>query len=353
MTLKTLLLGSATAFAVVGGAQAADLSVAEPVDYVRICDAFGTGYWYIPGTDTCLAIHGSVEFSLNWHSLSNVYYGGTHSASWDFVTEAGLNFTAKSMTEFGELGAKIAYTAKYDNASASSPTVSLDNISLWVGPLTLGHTNSVFDGGGGYADSVYREDISVDQVALAWTMSGFGLALGIEDPRDRWGTSLGTSYSMPDIVAAATLSQGAWDAKVSAGFSQIAGMSVFGVAGNVTIKLDAIAAGDAVRFGGAFGTGASYVDGQAGALAATGRAVNGASNWSAYATFQHFFTSALSTAWSFGYLSNGTAGSWQAGGNLVWVPVTGLQAKIQGQYVVTAPATTGVWTGKVAVKRSF
>jgi hypothetical protein len=106
MTLKTLLLGSATAFAVVGGAQAADLSVAEPVDYVRICDAFGTGYWYIPGTDTCLAIHGNVEFSLNWHSLSNVYYGGTHSANWNFVTSAGLNFTAKSMTELASSARK-------------------------------------------------------------------------------------------------------------------------------------------------------------------------------------------------------------------------------------------------------
>jgi hypothetical protein len=41
MKLKTLLLSSAAAFAVVGGAQAADLSVAEPVDYVKVCDAFG------------------------------------------------------------------------------------------------------------------------------------------------------------------------------------------------------------------------------------------------------------------------------------------------------------------------
>jgi len=65
MKLKTLLLGSATAFAVVGGAQAADLSVAEPVEFVKVCDAFGTGYWYIPGTDTCLAIHGYVQFDAS------------------------------------------------------------------------------------------------------------------------------------------------------------------------------------------------------------------------------------------------------------------------------------------------
>ena len=59
MTLKTLLLGSAATFVAFGGAaQAADLSVAEPVESVRVCDAFGSGYWYIPGTETCIAIHG-------------------------------------------------------------------------------------------------------------------------------------------------------------------------------------------------------------------------------------------------------------------------------------------------------
>ena len=54
MTLKTLLLGSAAAFAVVGGAQAADLSVAEPVESVKVCDTFGAGYWYIPGSEPIL-----------------------------------------------------------------------------------------------------------------------------------------------------------------------------------------------------------------------------------------------------------------------------------------------------------
>ncbi len=70
MKLKTLLLSSAAAFAFVGAAQAADLSVAEPVDYVKVCDAFGAGYWYIPGTDTCLKIGGLVQFDVNFHSNS-------------------------------------------------------------------------------------------------------------------------------------------------------------------------------------------------------------------------------------------------------------------------------------------
>ncbi|WP_206064828.1 porin [Nitratireductor mangrovi] len=33
----------------------------EAVDYVRVCDAFGTGFYYIPGTETCLRIGGRIR----------------------------------------------------------------------------------------------------------------------------------------------------------------------------------------------------------------------------------------------------------------------------------------------------
>ena len=64
MNIKGLLLGTAAAFAVVSGAQAADAIVAaapEPMEYVKVCDAFGAGYFYIPGTETCLKIGGLVR----------------------------------------------------------------------------------------------------------------------------------------------------------------------------------------------------------------------------------------------------------------------------------------------------
>src|SRR5260221_13747914 len=40
---------------------------AQPVQYVRICDAFGQGFFNIPGTDTCIRVSGGVEAG----------YGGT------------------------------------------------------------------------------------------------------------------------------------------------------------------------------------------------------------------------------------------------------------------------------------
>ena len=58
--LKGLLLGSAAALVSVAAAQAADLPErqAAPIEYVRICDAYGAGFFYIPGTDTCLKVGG-------------------------------------------------------------------------------------------------------------------------------------------------------------------------------------------------------------------------------------------------------------------------------------------------------
>ena len=61
--VKSLLLGSAAGLAAVAGAQAADLPVAKaaPVEYVRVCSTYGAGFFYIPGTETCLRVGGRVR----------------------------------------------------------------------------------------------------------------------------------------------------------------------------------------------------------------------------------------------------------------------------------------------------
>ena len=63
MTMKSLLLGAAAGLMTVGAAQAADLPMtkAEAVEYVKVCTEFGAGFFYIPGSDTCLKIGGEVR----------------------------------------------------------------------------------------------------------------------------------------------------------------------------------------------------------------------------------------------------------------------------------------------------
>jgi hypothetical protein len=63
--VKSLILGSAAGLIAMSGAQAADLPVkAKAVEYVKICSLYGAGFWYIPGTDTCIKLGGYLRVDV-------------------------------------------------------------------------------------------------------------------------------------------------------------------------------------------------------------------------------------------------------------------------------------------------
>src|SRR5215510_1452453 len=114
MKMQSLLLGSAAGLVAVSGTQAADLPVkAKPVEYVRICSLYGEGFFYIPGTDTCLKIGGWVRYDQ--------YFGNTGGSGSPFITGGGgrndsfdsndygtrsrtvVSFDARTQTEYGVL----------------------------------------------------------------------------------------------------------------------------------------------------------------------------------------------------------------------------------------------------------
>jgi hypothetical protein len=76
--IKSVLLGSAAAFGSGAAAQAAELPArnAAPIEYVRICDAYGSGFFYIPGTETCLRVGGSVVGEWRAWNTSSRLAGG-------------------------------------------------------------------------------------------------------------------------------------------------------------------------------------------------------------------------------------------------------------------------------------
>ena len=114
MNIKSLLLGSAAALAAVSGAHAADAIVAaepEPVEYVRVCDAYGTGYFYIPGTETCLNVGGYLRFDVGF-GAGDAYKNNT-ADDWDVRTRAHVNFIAKSDTEYGVLTSAIILESNF------------------------------------------------------------------------------------------------------------------------------------------------------------------------------------------------------------------------------------------------
>ena len=94
MTNRTMLLKCAVAaLAMTAGLQPATAGDADPAAYVRACDAYGQGFFYIPGTETCLKIGGYLRHEIA--AGDNVYYGGSLDGP-KGKTRASLRFDARS-----------------------------------------------------------------------------------------------------------------------------------------------------------------------------------------------------------------------------------------------------------------
>ncbi|MGO7107950.1 porin, partial [Rhizobium johnstonii] len=144
MNIRMVLLASAAAFAASTPVLAADAIVAaepEPVEYVRVCDAYGTGYFYIPGTETCLKIEGYIRFQVNVGDNP----GGDNDSDWDAVTRGQVQFTAKSDTEYGPLTGVIVMQFNADNATDQEAI--LDSAYLDVAGFRAGLFYSWWDDG--------------------------------------------------------------------------------------------------------------------------------------------------------------------------------------------------------------
>ncbi|MCK1306302.1 porin [Bradyrhizobium sp. 45] len=108
--VKSLLLGSAAGLLAVGGAQAADLPVkAKAVEYVKICSLYGAGFYYIPGTDTCIKLGGYLraEVALNSNSVFSGQLTGNNGARnrltnyYTMRAREDLNIDTRTATEYG------------------------------------------------------------------------------------------------------------------------------------------------------------------------------------------------------------------------------------------------------------
>ena len=112
MINRTLLLGTVAALSIASSSFAADAVVAaapEPMEYVKVCDAFGTGYFYIPGSETCLKISGVVRYDIG-----STYDFGAKSGDKYFTTNdmtGRLDVYANNETEYGKAYSFIRFDA--------------------------------------------------------------------------------------------------------------------------------------------------------------------------------------------------------------------------------------------------
>ena len=265
---KSLLLGSAAGLVAVAGAQAADLPVkAKNYEYVRICSAYGAGFFYIPGTDTCLKIGGrvraeyrglSVEGKFTGTGTNRVATGGPigHTKYIDndttqttgFRTRARIDLDARTATEYGTLRTYIRLQTTHNsgayNGYGESRTTELDRAFVQFLGFTAGRTVSFFDfsEGTNYATLRFSDGEVTDLLAYTATFgNGFSFTLSIEDPTFRGQTGYGAydTYSaggywigpvfeadlaqrsqIPDVVAAFRVDQAWGSLQLSAAMHQ-------------------------------------------------------------------------------------------------------------------------------------
>jgi len=394
---KSLMLGSAAALAAVAGASAADLpsKKAAPAQYVKICDAAGAGYFYIPGSDTCLKIGGYAELDWVYRSTKGIYTApgvlvtaAARRSNMSPSIDAEIQLDSITKTSFGDLHTAIGFEASPGDGSPAGNSASsayLDYAYLeWAG-LTAGKHESFFHNIGGLYSGYQTPDYKTN--LLAYTASfggGFSATVSLEDANGANGPSAAGSVlapgvspyfssvngtRMPDVVAALRVKQGWGEASLIAGLHQTnynddvqaantytgvnKSKTGYGLMGYVSVNLPMLAAGDSISFQGVYEKGAQrflggYNSPYNGVQNSGGDIVDGAAltGWSVLGDFKHNWTPTVSTEIEGSYtrvkipavsaLATNTTvfgySMWGVGQVTKWTPVKGLEFGIDTAY---------------------
>ncbi|BCH17704.1 MULTISPECIES: porin [unclassified Mesorhizobium] len=233
MNIKSLLLGSAAALVAVSGARAADAVVVaepEPAEYVRICDVYGAGYFYIPGTEICLRIGGYVRYDIGVGDIG-AFTGAQNGDAEDgdlndtYWKRARLSLRTWTGQET-ELGTLKTYTetrfnflntqgSAFYNSADDDDAVSLNFAWLQLGGLRVGKDESAFLTFHDYAGAVINDTLvpygSFDTNVVQYYFdagNGFSAVISLEQGAGDIGTI--DSY-VPHVVGGVKWTQG-WGA---------------------------------------------------------------------------------------------------------------------------------------------
>ncbi len=398
MKIKSLLIGSAAALVAATGAQAADAVVVaepEPVEYVRVCDAYGVGFLYIPGTETCLRVSGYVWFQVaagNYRAYTEVgtngdttgYYDSTTDDAWAPTTRARVNFDARSDTEWGTLRGFIRIQGTWNGSADGDGPASFDQAFIELGGWRLGYSESAWaqtQGGGAsnwgshsWGGMYYGYQ---QRHLLAYTFqggNGFFGTISLEDD-----AAAGDGY-VPDVVAKVGVNQGWGSAWVKIGWDESfegsshpdefggllgTGSNSGGLGVGVGLQINIPnSPGSSLRLLGFYADGAhAFNAGAPSAIIDLGGGVTvdefafyGGGEYSILASYKHAFSSTLNASIAVQYFNDlywtGTDVStgldaWGGELSVVWYPVTNFEVRAELHYddIIDSHPTTFAVSG--------
>ena len=392
-----LALAAAAVVGLAGTAQAADLAKKAPAaaDYVKVCDAYGAGFFYIPGSETCLKIGGYVRVELRtgdsnaW--LNNPGIGLGYDRGENAINSRArvhLNFDARTNTELGLLRSYIELRITNDSGATGPRNVDLRNAFVQFAGLTAGRASSNFDFiEGGYNIGNIEPDNADRRVnMLAYTFAfgnGITATLGVEDQTTgdqalAWGNPLvtQTNVKFPNIVGNLAVAQAWGRAQLSVAFNQNRNDIIpnnkwgYAILGGVEVNLPMLGAGDKAFIQGIYTDGAvdytlNNVGTIFGTLARNWDNVSNSKAWSVSGGLNHNFSKAVEANLGVSYLDYQDASvaardytSWVIGGDIRWKPVSGLTLAVAldyrtVDYNIIGAGNGNQWMGTLRVQRNF
>jgi porin-like protein len=228
-TIRSILLGTAAGLVAVAGAQAADMPVkAKPVQYVKICTLYGDGFYYVPGTNTCLKLGGYVRVQAEYNAggggvvdgtagqQAQAMYDRVRTNDVDYRVRGALSIDARDQTEYGTLRSYFRIGVNQTTpADGTGGAVFWDRAFIQFAGFTVGKAQSFFDTvtyGGAY--SYHNVRTVSDTGASGWNIwaytaqfgNGFSGTLSLEDPNRNRTVIEGTSSvaAFPASIAITT-----------------------------------------------------------------------------------------------------------------------------------------------------
>lgn len=256
MRINYLLFSSAAALMFGGQALAADAVVAadpEPMEYVRVCDAYGTKFFYIPGTETCLKIGGVLRWEKRFEKVDNktTYY--------NWKTRIRLEFEARNDSEWGEVYSWMRYQTDQVNAGDGSAPGQEDDVRIFyyfgIGGLEFGRYDSQWqkflgygftDDGGVYtADNLFPD--ARQYASYTATFGDFKAFVSLDNDTDEYYAPQDHDFDgvvgdrghqfMPDVSAGASYTYNGWLTGVSMGYDESDESAAFKVAAVGSINM--------------------------------------------------------------------------------------------------------------------
>ena len=155
-------------------ANAADLPVkARPVQCVKICTLYGDGFYYIPGSDTCIKFGGYVRSDYHWNASG----GGTpnytgaggrqtrESNTYATRHRANFNVDTRTGTAYGVL--RTFASIHFQNENQGTNTVTPVRAFIQSTGFTFGRTQS-------FTDIVFGEQFQFGTPQIGSTTDGDG-----------------------------------------------------------------------------------------------------------------------------------------------------------------------------------